>query len=403
MINELIDYLSKNQIFSGIAVGSLTTTVFISIAYYLRNLPEKFIKFILKKLIYKLEILSTDVEYYGHILVWLSQFNNRNLKSYTFKQYYDINDETSNILNMGSGIHIVWYKNRIIFIERSILEINLTANTPVVEKIIISYFGLSNKFLKNLVSEIEILDDKKDKVPIFINSQSFWHKKYKNNRLIKTIIFNRKYEILNIINNFLNNEKWYSEHGVPYKLGMLIYGPPGTGKSSFILSLASELKLGIYLLDLSNKNIINNINVLTSDIKKKSIILLEDFDKVFIVNEKFEENIIPQVLNLLDGLNSNHGCIYILTANDIDKINNILIRRGRIDLYIQMNNFGYDECKEMFYLFYPEATNEQFDYIYFKLKQNLKNDLIQPAYLQTIFGYNHDINDLINCINNNNY
>ena len=79
---------------------------------------------------------------------------------------------------------------------------------------------------------------------------------------------------------FLESERWYTERGIPYRRGYLLYGIPGGGKSSLVAAVASELKLPIYMLQLSNE-------LLTDDSLHKlfqtmtlnpSILLLEDID-----------------------------------------------------------------------------------------------------------------------------
>eukprot|EP00946_MAST-07B_sp_MAST-7B-sp1_P000552 g552.t1 len=79
---------------------------------------------------------------------------------------------------------------------------------------------------------------------------------------------------------FLESERWYTERGIPYRRGYLLHGIPGGGKSSLVAAVASELKLPIYMLQLSNE-------LLTDDTLHKlfqtmtlnpSILLLEDID-----------------------------------------------------------------------------------------------------------------------------
>ena len=43
--------------------------------------------------------------------------------------------------------------------------------------------------------------------------------------------------------------------GIPYRRGYLLHGPPGCGKSSFITALAGELRLGICVLNLSERGL----------------------------------------------------------------------------------------------------------------------------------------------------
>jgi chaperone BCS1 len=69
---------------------------------------------------------------------------------------------------------------------------------------------------------------------------------------------------------------------VPYRRGYLLYGPPGTGKTTFINSIAGELKLNLCVLSLQDEEITECklINALGT-IPNRSLVLLEDVDAIF--------------------------------------------------------------------------------------------------------------------------
>ena len=54
--------------------------------------------------------------------------------------------------------------------------------------------------------------------------------------------------ILDDIHEFINNPRWYTERGIPYRRGYLLYGPPGCGKSSYITALAGETSPGLLIV-----------------------------------------------------------------------------------------------------------------------------------------------------------
>ena len=79
---------------------------------------------------------------------------------------------------------------------------------------------------------------------------------------------------------FLESERWYTERGIPYRRGYLLWGIPGGGKSSLVAAVASELKLPIYMLQLSNELLTDDglHRLFQTMTENPSILLLEDID-----------------------------------------------------------------------------------------------------------------------------
>ncbi|CAE8660898.1 unnamed protein product, partial [Polarella glacialis] len=80
---------------------------------------------------------------------------------------------------------------------------------------------------------------------------------------------------------FLASEMWYTERGIPYRRGYMLYGVPGGGKSSLVMAVASELRLPIYMLQLSSE--LMSDDTLNSLMQHgmhdpPTILLLEDVD-----------------------------------------------------------------------------------------------------------------------------
>lgn len=66
----------------------------------------------------------------------------------------------------------------------------------------------------------------------------------------------------------------------------MLYGPPGTGKTSFILAVAGKLGLNICTVNLSGNRLNDDsLNRLLESTPKRSIILLEDVDAIFVERE----------------------------------------------------------------------------------------------------------------------
>lgn len=63
-------------------------------------------------------------------------------------------------------------------------------------------------------------------------------------RPLSTIVIpsNVKEKMVEDAKDFLRQENWYSDRGIPYRRGYLLFGTPGSGKTSFVYSLAVSMQ-----------------------------------------------------------------------------------------------------------------------------------------------------------------
>jgi hypothetical protein len=221
---------------------------------------------------------------------------------------------------------------------------------------------------------------------------------------------------------FMENKQWYIERGIPYTLGIMLYGEPGTGKTSVIKAIAHDTKRHIVNIRLSPsttqtqmKNLFfkEKITVLQDGKNEvyniplnERIYVIEDIDCISEVVYSRNETVItgedlisdtedgkvvkpfkrdpkPEMnecltlsflLNLFDGILETPNRILIITTNHPEKLDEALIRAGRIDVKIHVSFCDYDMIKEIYNFFYK--TNREFDIVY--------NKPITPADLNKI-------------------
>lgn len=117
------------------------------------------------------------------------------------------------------------------------------------------------------------------------------------------------------------------------KTSMLLYGKPGNGKTHFVKYLAKKYNLPINMLYFMPEYSNIEIASLFANIPPKCIVLLEDFDTYFNKRECLMKNenvrfTFDSVINSLDGVyNDYKGVVFVLTANDLDKIDDSLKKR----------------------------------------------------------------------------
>jgi chaperone BCS1 len=160
---------------------------------------------------------------------------------------------------------------------------------------------------------------------------------------------------------------WYSEQGIPYQRGYLWYGPPGTGKSSLSLSIASEFGLDINVVNLSSIDD-KALLKLFSELPPQCLVLLEDIDAAS--SKRFEDTdptgdqndkcsspkkplrkmvSLSTLLNVIDGVGSPEGRVLVMTTNHPERLDDALMRPGRVDMKVE---FQLTDSKMMTQLFY---------------------------------------------------
>lgn len=96
---------------------------------------------------------------------------------------------------------------------------------------------------------------------------------------------------------------------------------------------------------------------------KNSIILLEDIDGIFVKRESVSRQkrkgecqvTFSGLLNALDGARSQEGSIIFMTTNHIEKLDPALLRPGRCDIRVKLNNASHVQMQNMFSRFFNQS------------------------------------------------
>lgn len=118
-----------------------------------------------------------------------------------------------------------------------------------------------------------------------------------------------------------------------YKTSMLLHGAPGNGKTQFVKYLAKKYNLPINMMYFMPEYSNIEIASLFANIPPKCIVLLEDFDTYFNGRECLMKNenvrfTFDSIINSLDGVyNDYKGVVFVMTANDLSKIDDSLKKR----------------------------------------------------------------------------
>lgn len=249
-------------------------------------------------------------------------------------------------------------------------------------------------------------DDQKKNIS---SSEYYWRENvFISFKTFDNIFFEEKNMLLKKLNHFLNNESTYKRKGIPWNFGLLFHGSPGCGKTSCIKAISNYTKRHIVEINLAKiKTCTEFTEIFTSHIynnkyipANKKIIVLEDIDcmikiiktrkddvkiddsidtntntnknsiqssedllKLLVktttdaITESFDNDIddkltLSCILNTIDGVLENYGRILIITTNYLDRLDDALIRPGRIDIkanFTKCTNKMYRDIIEHYY------------------------------------------------------
>jgi chaperone BCS1 len=232
-------------------------------------------------------------------------------------------------------LKIFFYKNKLTMLLNEIVEYNQQFK-PAIDS------GIINVYVNNNYGDWYTRDSKTIK-PKDINH----------------IILNKdkKDLIINDLERFSNNREWYSRRCIPYKRGYLLHGTPGNGKTSTALAIARKYNKKLYMLamnDLKDGDLRYALNKMDND----AVLLIEDIDAIFDGRDSILKNLtFSNFLQCLDGVLSQDGLIVIVTTNFFSKLDSALLRDGRMDVKIEIDNPDKYLIQEYIELFYEVKLN----------------------------------------------
>lgn len=228
-------------------------------------------------------------------------------------------------------------------------------------------------------------------------------------RRLETVHFDEhtKAELVQDIRTYLDprTQRYYVRRGIPYRRGYLLHGPPGTGKTSLSLALASVFSLDLYVLEMSSVGSDSILEQLFTSLPPNCIVLLEDIDAVGMKRhaddggeddkakkaEEVQQRLnrlgggslmarqagvatagsagsgiggrslctLSGLLNVLDGVASQEGRIVLMTSNFPDKLDEALLRPGRIDRKVHLGHIDRQGAEQMFRrMFEPDPPED---------------------------------------------
>ncbi|XP_029442154.1 mitochondrial chaperone BCS1 isoform X2 [Rhinatrema bivittatum] len=190
-----------------------------------------------------LEVPSRDKSYQW-LLSWIAHYAKRTQHLSVETSY--LQHESGRISTKfdfipSPGNHFIWYKRKWIRVERNREKqmIDLHTGTPW-ESVTFTAMGTNREIFFNILQEARelALQQQEGKTVMYTAMGAEWRPFGfpRRRRPLSSVVLEQgvSERIVQDVKGFIDNPKWYSDRGIPYRRGYLLYGPPGCGKSSFI-------------------------------------------------------------------------------------------------------------------------------------------------------------------------
>lgn len=369
------------------------------------DLAEEGIDYLKKSTSYSVELYSTEsLTQYLAISKWMLERNffkgNKRWTTESFTRYYDAIEETG--LAVPVGIYWVRYKGCLLKIEKvGIKEKEAGKGDPAY---LIKVFGLRSKEVFKEI--LGVLQETMTTNKLKIRNVGDYKTRLTEPRSLSTVVLDPKVKelIFSHLDTWSTSKALYQKRGVPYKTGILLEGPPGTGKTTLAKAIASYLKFELAILNINPKEMKTVVESLAS-VKPNTVVLIEEIDRSVSIPDPREApsggtlslpggrkvsedkepeppmiNGIEYLLNALDGVQSPEGVVFLMTTNHPEKLPEVLIRPGRIDIRAHIGLFTRDLAYEMADLFeVPRSFVDGLDEEQWKVPSRLQSLLFRQV------------------------
>jgi chaperone BCS1 len=372
---DLETIMANNQF----ASGGLVLMLLGSVLAICRNIPELLWAWLMRRLFLDITILQKD-DAFDWIETWLARHNYserkaRDLNVCTARQGRRTNEMPTILFSPAPGTHWFTWRGYFLSVYRGKEESRGAAapTSPAQaasmgqEYFCISILSRDRAVMHRLIEDAYAAANPETDQIIYVRLPHYgdWSRDMERRlRPLESVIFPGGVleGLLDDVKQFLREEDWYLRTGIPHRRGYLLYGPPGNGKSSAVMAIASAMKMDICVMSLSNMGMDDNaLRSCFADIPPESIVLIEDVDCVFEQRQRKEGAAdyisFSGLLNAIDGVVASEGRLLFMTTNYIEKLDPALIRPGRTDVKLFVDNASASQAERLFLRFFPDEPD----------------------------------------------
>ena len=356
-MEELYTYVQQQLTTNEFAIAGVLSGLFYTILNYAKAIPRVLWQRFSRWASFTATIEEAD-PMYVYISRWVEATYPNKFRNVEYKidetssgnEHEEVSLHIDNNGNENEKLHMkhhvdyffIWRNWRVLKIAKSRVKLE---NARSFKQVHMGQITISGLFAKQAIKKMvanhaydlrkkEIVKAKKDRILTHTQGDyGRWNARYLTNfKKVSQMYLDVKDEILEDVENFQSKKKWYLDRGISYKRGYLFYGEAGVGKTQFVNALAFHTKRDVYYISISEVKQ-NDFSSLIGNIGSNSIIFLDDVDIQLPTRKKSKKGGVnlQTILSFMDGNKSPHDAIIILAANEIDKMDYALMRKGRLD------------------------------------------------------------------------
>jgi chaperone BCS1 len=362
------------------ASGGLLLMIVGGLSVYLRAVPMKIWEWIVGQTTMIITVKDDDAAF-----VWVKEWflEQRFLRRI---RHVDLDTTLRNeriAMIPAPGKHWFWYGGRPFEVWFSRTDNTRERNGRRIEGLTFSTLGRSRAFLQHFVDDIVRAHASRQGIQSYLLTydDGWEYVEGYSPRLMDSVILEpgEKEHLIEDVAQFRRCKRKYQRLGIPYHRGYLFYGPPGTGKTSLVSALAAHFGLSIYTINLTefnDRSLMSAINRVPAN----SVLLFEDIDcmqgsesrKPAAPGAEQDEGKAPSknvpsqngvtlsgLLNVLDGFYAPTGVLFVMTTNHVAKLDEALLRPGRIDYKLYLGNASDHQKVELYRRFFPETSEAE--------------------------------------------